>query len=407
MDRRQSPNRAGFTLIEVLVAILIIALLVAILLPAVRAAYRKAQDAQVGAEINNLATSLASFKNTYGDYPPSRVILCEGGYTNYLNNAGAAVLNGPAGPLSPSGVDTDITVSQLVQRSRLYMRRFWSRVDFDNGSIAFDFNNNGVPGEVLILTGSECLTFFLGGIPLNNINGTTITSNSSPGFAVTGVSGFSRLPTNPFQATVFANPRTTQTISTNRTVPNYEFNNARLVDLDGDGIPSYLDPMDITPHNGRAYAYFCSYGTNSYDPNDDNGNGRLSSFEQEDDLQTYVERQFTVGFPTTGGTTHPTVISPAPNPYCSGTPIATSSLTWINPNSFQLFAAGQDRFWGLGGQYSQNSLGSLGNLPIQPSPQDPGNLNNDYYGLVNGVAGTSVRLRENDNLTNFAGGRLD
>ena len=71
MKRRQSPSRAGFTLIEVLIAVSIVALLVALLLPAVKGAYRKAQEAQVSAELNNLATALANFKNTYGDYPPA------------------------------------------------------------------------------------------------------------------------------------------------------------------------------------------------------------------------------------------------------------------------------------------------------------------------------------------------
>ena len=32
-----------------------------------------------------------------------------------------------------------------------------------------------------------------------------------------------------------------------RTVPNYEFVNGRLRDQDGDGIPSYFDPIDQTP----------------------------------------------------------------------------------------------------------------------------------------------------------------
>ena len=77
---RHRPNRTGFTLIELLMVILIIAGLIAILVPTVFAAFRKAKEAQVASEMNNLATALASFKNIYGDYPPSRIILCERGY---------------------------------------------------------------------------------------------------------------------------------------------------------------------------------------------------------------------------------------------------------------------------------------------------------------------------------------
>ena len=390
MDRRhQRPRRAGFTLIEVLIAVLIVATLVAILLPAIRGAFRKANEAQVAAELNNLATSLASFKNAYGDYPPSRIILVEAGY----NSLTAASTTGPAGPLSPSGNDTDISIAQLVQRSRLYMRKFWPRVDFDNGTIPFDFNGNGSTTDVLTLSGSECLTFFLGGMPLRNSNG---------GF---GLSGFSKLPTNPFIP-----PNSTQAGASNRTVPNYEFNAGRLADLDNDFIPSYLDPVDISPGNRRAYAYFSSYGTNSYDPNDVNGLGRnydssdpTADFEHEDpfdNTSAYVERGFSTTFPTSGGGF--LAISPGPNPYCTSVPApasAAGSLTvsWINPNSFQLFSAGQDRLWGLGGTYIQNSLGSTGKLPIVA---DAGVM--QAADKTNGIRG-----READNVTNFSGGRLD
>ena len=82
MDRRQRPTRAGFTMVEVLVVILIIATLMALLLPAIAGAIRTAKNGQVTAEMNNLATALASFKNTYGDYPPSRILLCETGYAS-------------------------------------------------------------------------------------------------------------------------------------------------------------------------------------------------------------------------------------------------------------------------------------------------------------------------------------
>jgi prepilin-type N-terminal cleavage/methylation domain-containing protein len=381
MDRRKRTARAGFTLVEVLVAILIIATLVAILLPAVRGAFRRAQEAQVSAELNNLATALASFKNTYGDYPPSRIVLCEAGYVP----SGLLTNTTTAGPF-PTGDanDSDLTIAQLAQRSRLYLRKFWPRVDFDSGSIPFDFNNNNSYSDVLYLSGSECLTFFLGGVPINNGNGTF------------GMSGFSKLPVNPFQSPATA---------TNRTIPNYEFNIGRLIDLDGDHIPSYLDPLDTTIGNQRAYAYFCSYGTNSYDPNDDNGNGRLNAFEE--DLQVtststiYTERGFTVGFPTSSGSI---AVSPAPNPYCTGSPITTGGMSWINPNSFQLFSAGADRNWGLGGQYVQTGLTSGNNVGTAKLPllqSDPGIKNSDYFS--NGVRNAF----ESDNLTNFSGGRLD
>ena len=143
----------------------------------------------------------------------------------------------------------------------------------------------------------------------------------------------------------------------------------------------------------------------------------MSIYEEEDTATVsnpiFVERGFTVGFPVFG-TNAPMAVSPAPNPYCTGIPVTAAGMTWINPNSFQLFSTGQDRYWGLGGSYVQNSLGTLSALPILPSPaisptppNDPGDINNDFYGIINMIQGTGVRFRETDNLTNFSGGRLD
>jgi general secretion pathway protein G len=382
---RHRPSRTGFTLIELLMVILIIAALIAILVPTVFAAFRKAKEAQVTAEINNLATALASFKNTYGDYPPSRIILCERGY----NFAGVLTNNGPASPLA-DGNCGDMTVAQLAQRSLLYLRKFWPRADFlgDPGANATpgnfnDFDGNGVVNSLpIVLTGSECLTFFLGGLPIH------------AGGGITGMSGFSKSATLPF-----VDP----TVALNRTVPNYEFNNSRLIDQDGDQIPSYIDPINIVPGSRRGYAYFVSYGVNGYDPNDVNGYGHIQSpvYELEEDLSTTVERGFLVNFPVTGSHA-PLAVSPGPNPYTSG-PAATGTVSWFNPTSFQIICAGQDGYWGLGGTYSASG-GAQGRLPILPAPpagppNDPGNINADDT--------TGVRLREADNLTNFSGGRLD
>jgi prepilin-type N-terminal cleavage/methylation domain-containing protein len=386
MDRRQRPNRAGFTLVEVLVVILILATLIALLLPAVIGAVRKAREAQVSAELNNLATALASFKNTYGDYPPSRVILCERGYTFAGVLTSTATIPTPL----PDGNCSDITVGQLAQRSLLYLRKFWPRVDFlsDPGVNAVpgtfnDFNGNRVVDSVgatglpyVVLSGSECLAFFLGGIPINTGSGY-------------GTSGFSKSPIFPFVDSLTAN---------NRTVPNYEFNLGRLQDLDNDHFPSYLDPINTTTGSRRAYAYFSSYGTNSYDPNDVNGydHNPIPSdpidYEPDPNGTSIAEWGFTVGLPVvnSAGAVSNYAVSPAPNPYTSG-PSAASTVSWINPNSFQIIYCGQDQLWGYGGAFIQSGIGAGGPLPLLS-----GNVNAD-----------TSRVQENDNLTNFSGGRLN
>jgi general secretion pathway protein G len=332
--------------------------------------------------MNNLATALASFKNLYGDYPPSRVILCESGY----NSLTATQLSSLAGPI-PAGdtVASDLTVAQLVARSQIYLARFWPRVDFNgaNGGAGLDFNGDGVIAtNYFILSGSECLAFFLGGLPIKNGNGT---------FAM---SGFSRSPINPFQNSL---------IATNRSVPQYEFVAGRLIDQDGDGFPSYIDPINVTPGSRRSYAYFFSYGSNAYDPNDVNGYGHsfdqsgvsndAADFEIDDDsTDTFTEWGFQVGFPTSSGTGPYAAVSPAPNPYTTG-PSSSGNVSWVNPTTFQIICSGQDGYWGLGGTYAGQSSGA-GSLPINTS--DPGNV----HGITN-------RVRENDNLSNFTPGRLN
>ena len=79
--RRPGEGRGprGFTLVELLAVILILAVLIALLLPALNGALKTARNAAVGAEINQLAQALASFKAKYGDYPPSRIYLAEDG----------------------------------------------------------------------------------------------------------------------------------------------------------------------------------------------------------------------------------------------------------------------------------------------------------------------------------------
>jgi general secretion pathway protein G len=374
MDRNR-PRRAGFTLVELLVAILIIAALLALLLPALQAAFRRGKEAQVSAELNNIATALAAFNQQYGFYPPSRVLLCEAGFTPALLSSTTQVAYGPSGY-------TDVTEGQLAQRTLLYLKKMFPRCTYaptagTQPGTFFDFNGNGnndhQNGGYYILSGAECLAFFLGGLPGYH--------PATQPYAGTGVVGFGRLPTNPFIDS-FTQPN-------NRTTPFYEFNVGRLVDLDGDQVPTYVDVYSNSTL-GIPYAYFSSYGTNAYDPNDVNDNGS-GLFEMSDDLvPVAISRGFNVAFPPNQ------VISSAPNPYTSNEPVKSPSVTYLNANTFQLFSAGADQQWGIGGLYLPNA-GAGGRLPLN----DIVNTN------LNAATDAGIRSRESDNLTNFSGGRLD
>src|SRR4051794_13848271 len=73
------PRSTGFTLIELLVVIVILALLIGLLAPAVMNAVIAAKNAAVSSEIQALGQALAQFKNQYGEFPPSRILVMENG----------------------------------------------------------------------------------------------------------------------------------------------------------------------------------------------------------------------------------------------------------------------------------------------------------------------------------------
>ena len=288
IDRRGRP---GFTLIELLVVILIIGILVGLLVPAIAGAVRQVRNAAVISEITQLSNALAQFKSKYGDYPPSRIILSENGFYN----------TGSATPLATTGM-ADITSGQLAQRSVSYLRRFWPQMAISTsgpiwaaGSTQwYDFNGDGVMAtQPYVLQGHECLVFFLGGVPIAG---------------ATGVTGFGKLPTNPFNN------------SQSRNAPFFEFQPGRLFLLPSStsGIPGYLRFARQRPspprHAVNFYAYFSAYGNNNYDPND------VNFAEPDPSLAVNpVALAFNVGYPefTNGGTANPAALSPTPNPYTS------------------------------------------------------------------------------------------
>jgi general secretion pathway protein G len=225
-----------------------------------------------------------------------------------------------------------------------------------------------------ILSGDECLVFFLGGLPQH------VSTASGGGLAVTG---FNRDPQNPFTLA------TQNTGTASRTTPLFEFAPQRLVDVDGDGYPSYIDPLSANnaPADQHPYSYFSAYANNGYDPNDCNS-GELDEFGNP------VVRSFYVNFVVNNGTNPRVAASTAPNPYTIGDADPsnpTTNMNWVNPQTFQIISAGRDGLWGLGGPYDASSTSNR--LPIY-STNDPANA-------------TAVRPTERDNITNFSGGRLD
>ncbi len=409
----RSPRRTAFTLVELLVVIVILGILIALLVPVIAGAVRTANNAAVTSEITTMANSLAAFKEKYGDYPPSRVILNENGFfptssTLPMNSSSITwYANGSFVNLQPDIVETvnglptasgtDLTYGQLNQRSLRFLRKFFPRADlrstgspfgssFNTGAGTFyDFNGNGVgDANPILLQGHECLVFFLGGIP--NHAGTTL-----------GMSGFANNPVFPFQ---------NEASSTNRTKPFFEFVSDRLIDDDGDGIPGYVDGL-AQANEARYYVYFSAYNNNGYDPNDVNFFGEVDY----DAGGAPLERAFRVNFGAGSwysGVTN-VVWSPSPNPYTSSLPIPDYGLpsagsqpaVYQRPTSFQIISAGGDRNYGFGGSYNKNSNASR--LELEQPPTGSAFSGNPLYSPTSG----GVRGRERDNLTNFATGTLE
>jgi prepilin-type N-terminal cleavage/methylation domain-containing protein len=396
--RARVREQAGFTLIELLVVVIVIAILIGLLLPVIAGAMRTANNAATQAEVNQLAQALASFKSTYGDYPPSRMYLSENGVFPVGNTT------------QVNGDSHDITVGALAQRSLIAMRKFFPRVVFGTSSVPpqiganfwYDFNGNGKLDGPYIIQGDECLVFFLGGI--------TFQDPTTGAFAMTG---FGKDPLNPFTNNLATDPNynggPNPMYSANRQSPSFEFNAGRLFldpnnpsvtlnQLSAPNIPGYYDtlgnaPPSIATSTVNFYVYFSGYGNGVYDANDVN-------FLSETDAHSAgpIGLQFQ----------HAGVIYPSiyPNPYTLSKSTSTSgTVSFEKAQTFQIFSPGRDGLYGVGGQFVAPTAASASSSTALP--YDGANTFAGYNGTTaTPTTDALIRKREGDNLTNFQSGTL-
>jgi type II secretory pathway pseudopilin PulG len=312
-------------LIELLVVMAVIAILVAILLPAIQAIRTNVQNGRVIAEIRAMDAALNDFKAEFGSYPPSRITLYEAA----------------TGPTSWAA-HTDVVATPLLDedqeriRSRGIIRGLWPNFDFAkprNMNPSVDSDET----DVYVLTGAECLAFFLGGI---------LSNSGTP-------DGFSKNAADPFSAPA---------VGETRTGPFFEFNGSRLVDVDiddldgdgndddgipGDGVNEYVDTL---PDQTTPYVYVTSYKGKGYEVGDTS-----ITTDNSVDLRVFADFNRNLN-----------------DIYRQGA--GNTATPWKN-RTYQIISPGYDTFYGNGGEFTAEGSDAL-------SESERDNLTNFHTGML-------------------------
>lgn len=346
--RRQRP---GYTLVEILVVVAIIAILMTILLATIGRVLAYVKEVRTIAEVDNLASAVDSFRQTYGQYPPSII---------YLSESGNYQVGPPPLPVNPLHVYSVDYLKDIFKGINLSAGHDWS----GDGLPGWDVNRDGVvdfpdppspaPPGGLVLEGDECLVYFLGGLPYRD-----------PSTRAIGVTGF------------YADNLRPTVQGGNRKGPFFDFKTDRLkwpfTDVLGNQrnnvVPVYQD------HYGYPYAYFLARRATQENNYPSVLSPAFPAPYDANDCKILCTRNFV--------------------PYYQSRNPRTGQIKFHRPDSFQIISAGQDsgRHWdttlpfGNGGLYDPR----LPDFTTTPPP----------------AGEQRMTFQDRDNLTNFAGGRLE
>jgi len=321
------PRRQAYTLIELLTVIGIIAILASLTAAAVMKLLSKGPEMVCRGDLNGFATSIGAYNQDFNaTYIPSMFVLYSD-LTQYGSGKVTTPLNLPV---------------SLENDSKAYLYQIFGK-RFGSGGGQINWSGTGASVATL-LTGDQCLVFFLGGIP----SGATPANGLPPGCL-----GFSTNPADPSAPSAAGVPRKG---------PYFPFITSRLM-IGNNQFYSYADPFS----KNTPYAYFSAYrGANGYSPyataaypvSDCNVPGGATFPLTPTFTRTAMPAPF---YQSTNNTATPTVL-----------PYGLYQTVYYNPTSFQIISGGANGVFGEGGLWTSASVAALLNPALPTASPPPG-----------------------------------